>query len=76
MIAADKNLLRATLTRGMLALQLKLIDLYVNNLNALSISGVLISGFAYTVNVYSFYCCFHPSSIPFYVALSPITNNN
>lgn len=51
MIVADKNLLRATLTRGMITLQQKLIDLYINNLNSLSISGALVAGFAYTVQM-------------------------
>jgi uncharacterized membrane protein len=48
MIAADKNMLRATLARGMLALQLALIELYAANLNSLSISGALVVGFAFT----------------------------
>lgn len=48
MIAADKNMLRATLARGMLSLQLALIELYAANLNSLSISGALVVGFAFT----------------------------
>src|SRR5690606_10353195 len=48
MIEADKNLLRATLTLGMLSLQRKLIELYCNNLNSISISGSMVAGFAFT----------------------------
>ena len=48
MIQADKNLLRATMTAGMLSLQQELIQLYCQNLNAIAVSGSLLAGFAYT----------------------------
>jgi hypothetical protein len=48
MIQADKNLLRATMTAGMLNLQQELIQLYCQNLNAIAVSGSLLAGFAYT----------------------------
>jgi hypothetical protein len=48
MIAADKNLLKATLTQGVLSIQSQLIDLYTANLNNIGTLGALIAGFAYT----------------------------
>jgi hypothetical protein len=48
MIAADKNLLKATLTQGVLQIQNNLITLYTNNLNNMAVISGLIAGFAYT----------------------------
>ena len=48
MIAADKNLLQATLTQGVLSIQFQLVDLYTNNLTAIGTVCALVAGFAYT----------------------------
>ena len=48
MIAADKNLLQATLTQGVLQIQTSLIDLYTKNLNSIGTLAALVAGFAYT----------------------------
>ena len=45
MIAANKKLLNASLTEGVLTLQSQLIDLYTNNLNVLATQFALIMGF-------------------------------
>lgn len=48
MIAADKNLLQASLTQGVLQIQTSLIDLYTKNLNSIGTLAALVAGFAYT----------------------------
>lgn len=48
MIAANKNLLKANLTQGVLGIQTNLIDLYTNNLSTLATQAALIAGFAFT----------------------------
>jgi hypothetical protein len=48
MIAGDKNLLRATLTQGVLQIQITLVELYNNNINALATGTTLMASFAYT----------------------------
>ncbi len=48
MIAADKNLLQATLTQGVLSIQFQLVNLYTNNLTAIGTVCALVAGFAYT----------------------------
>ena len=47
MIAANKRLLKATLTEGVLEIQSRLIDLYTENLSAMGVLGALIGGFAF-----------------------------
>lgn len=48
MIAANKNLLKATLTQGVLGIQTQLITLYTTNLSALATQAALIAGFSFT----------------------------
>jgi hypothetical protein len=48
MIAGDKNLLRATLAQGVLQIQITLVELYNNNINALATGVTMIASFAYT----------------------------
>eukprot|EP01038_Epipyxis_sp_PR26KG_P007670 gene7670-10438_t len=47
MIAANKRLLKANLTQGVLGIQTNLITLYTNNLSAVATQAALISGFAF-----------------------------
>lgn len=47
MIAANKRLLKATLTEGVLQIQNNLIQLYTNNLGAMGVQAALIGGFAF-----------------------------
>ena len=47
MIAANKRLLKATLTEGVLSIQQNLIDLYTANLSAMGTQAALIGGFAF-----------------------------
>eukprot|EP01035_Chromulina_nebulosa_P021236 gene21236-27515_t len=46
MIAANKNLIKATLTQGVLGIHLNLIQLYQYNLSALATQAALIAGFS------------------------------
>lgn len=48
MIAANKNLLKATLTQGVLGIQTQLITLYASNLSAIATQAALIAGFSFT----------------------------
>lgn len=48
MIAADRNMLKASLTRGILEIQLNLVNLYTSNLNAIATQAALVAGFAFT----------------------------
>ncbi len=48
MIAANKRLLKATLTEGVLEIQSNLIELYSSNLSAVGTQAALIAGFAFT----------------------------
>ena len=47
MIAANKRLLKATLTEGVLSIQSNLISLYTDNLAAMGVQAALIGGFAF-----------------------------
>ncbi len=47
MIVGDKNLLTATLTQGVLAIQQNLVQLYSTNLNGMAIQAALIANFAF-----------------------------
>ena len=47
MIAANKRLLKATLTEGVLSIQSNLISLYSSNLAAMGVQSALIGGFAF-----------------------------
>ena len=47
MIAANKRLLKATLTEGVLSIQSNLIQLYTDNLTAMGVQSALIGGFAF-----------------------------
>lgn len=47
MIQGDRNYLKATLTRGMLELQKRLIDLYVGNLQSIGTQAALVGAFAF-----------------------------
>jgi len=73
MIAANKRLLKATLTEGVLGIQINLIQLYQANLSAVATQAALIAGFSFsaittefvhtygsvsTVLSYVYYCCF------------------
>lgn len=49
MIAANKRLLKATLTQGVLGIQISLVQLYTKNLAAVGTMAALISGFAFAV---------------------------
>ena len=51
MIAANKRLLQATLTEGVLNIQSNLIELYSTNLNSLATQAALIAGFAFAALV-------------------------
>ena len=48
MIAANKRLLKATLTEGVLGIQINLIQLYQSNLSAVATQSALIAGFSFT----------------------------
>lgn len=48
MIVADRNMLKASLAKGVLEIQLTLIQLYTSNLNAIGTQAALIAGFAFT----------------------------
>ena len=48
MIAADRNMLKASLTRGILEIQLNLVNLYTSNLNAIATQAALVAGFSFT----------------------------
>lgn len=48
MIVADRNMLKASLAKGVLQIQLTLIQLYTSNLNAIGTQAALIAGFAFT----------------------------
>lgn len=73
MIAANKRLLKATLTEGVLGIQINLIQLYQANLSAVATQAALIAGFSFaaitteftntygtfsTVLSYVYYSCF------------------
>lgn len=73
MIAANKRLLKATLTEGVLGIQINLIQLYQSNLSAVATQAALIAGFSFsavttefantfgifsTVLSYFYYTCF------------------
>ncbi|CAE7552949.1 unnamed protein product [Symbiodinium microadriaticum] len=48
MIVADRNMLKASLAKGVLEIQLTLIQLYTSNLNAIGTQAALVAGFAFT----------------------------
>ena len=48
MIAANKKLLKANLTQGVLGIQTNLINLYTSNLSAVATQAALIAGFAFS----------------------------
>ena len=48
MIAANKRLLKATLTEGVLQIQSNLIALYTDNLSAMGVQASLIAGYSTT----------------------------
>jgi len=48
MLVGDKNLLKATLAKGVLEIQLALIQLYTDNLNSIGTQANLLAGFALT----------------------------
>lgn len=48
MIAAQKRMLKANLTEGMLGIQANLVHLYSSNLSAVATQAALIAGFAFT----------------------------
>lgn len=48
MIAANKRLLKATLTQGVLGIQISLIQLYTANLNSVNVEAAVIAGFAFS----------------------------
>lgn len=48
MIVGDRNMMKASLTRGVLQIQLNLIELYTSNLNSIATQAALISGFEFT----------------------------
>jgi hypothetical protein len=87
MIAANKNLLQATLTQGVLGIQTNLVDLYTNNLLALATQASLIAGFSFSAVVlttttdnlqnfalsYFYYSCFTVSFISALFVLSQST---
>jgi hypothetical protein len=47
MIAANKRLIKANLSQGVVGIQGNLIALYQANLNAVSVTSALIAGFAF-----------------------------
>jgi len=57
MIAANKRLLKATLTEGVLSIQQNLIDLYTNNLSAMGTQAALIGGFAFAAVQTAYHRC-------------------
>ena len=48
MIAANKRLIKANLSQGVVGIQGNLISLYASNLNSVSVSSALIAGFSFT----------------------------
>ena len=48
MIAANKRLLKATLTEGVLSIQQNLITLYSSNLTSLATESAFLAGVAFT----------------------------
>lgn len=87
MIAANKRLLKATLTEGVLGIQINLIQLYQSNLSAVATQAALIAGFSFgsisttfdqqgvhgEVLSYFFYACFTVSFCSSLFALSQAT---
>ena len=47
MIAADKNLLKATIQQGTLRIQNKLIQLYQLNLDSIAVNGALLAIYSF-----------------------------
>ena len=54
MINANKRLLKATLTQGVLQIQTNLIQLYSDNLSAIGTQAALIAGFAFSATTASY----------------------
>lgn len=89
MIAANKRLLKATLTQGVLGIQITLIQLYTQNLTAVATQAALLAGFAFAaisspldwkeiteaqyILSYFFYFCFTICLIAALYALSQAT---
>jgi hypothetical protein len=48
MIVGDRNMMKASLAKGILEIQLYLVDFYTRNLSAFGDQGALLAGFAYT----------------------------
>lgn len=48
MIAANKRLLKATLTQGVLGIQITLIELYTANIESVGIEASLVANFAFS----------------------------
>jgi len=60
MISANKRLLKATLTEGVLHIQYRLIELYSNNLNTLATQFSIIAAFTMEALIFEGY----PEEIP------------
>jgi hypothetical protein len=48
MIVGDRNMMKASLAKGILEIQLYLVEFYTRNLSAFGDQGALLAGFAYT----------------------------
>lgn len=62
MIAANKRLIKANLSQGVVGIQGNLISLYQSNLNAVSVTAALIAGLAFqavAAGLSRFFCCIH-----------------
>jgi hypothetical protein len=64
MIVGDRNMMKAALTRGVLQIQLNLIELYTSNLNSIATQAALISSFEFTGIAETVYPTNQTSNVP------------
>ena len=78
MIAANKRLLKATLTEGVLQIQSNLIALYTDNLSAMGVQASLIAGYNFVTFIHNththtytcIYCLYtQPANQPSHIVL-------
>ena len=76
MIAANKRLLKATLTEGVLGIQINLIQLYQANLSAVATQAALIAGFSFSAITTEFVHTYGSVStvLSYVIAVSPFAS--
>jgi hypothetical protein len=70
MIVGDRNMMKAALTRGVLQIQLNLIELYTSNLNSIATQAALISSFEFTGIAETVYPSNQTSGVPLQTKLA------